>query len=121
MERYDPAAVEARWQRIWEENDVAHVDNPAPGDDGAQPKSYVLEMLPYPSGTLHMGHVLVYTLGDVLAHFRRRNGLEVLHPIGFDSFGLPAENAAIREGIHPRVITERNIKHITQEMKRMGW
>ena len=78
-------------------------------------------MLPYPSGTLHMGHVLVYTIGDVLARYRRRNGWTVLHPIGFDSFGLPAENAAIREGAHPREITERNIAHITREMKRMGW
>src|SRR5204863_908883 len=84
-------------------------------------KSYVLEMLPYPSGTLHMGHVLVYTIGDVLAHFRRRNGLRVLRPMGYDSFGLPAENAAIREGGHPRTITERNIERITATMKRMGW
>src|SRR3954467_425897 len=120
FERYDPHAIEARWQRVWADADAFHVPNPEPGTDSGQ-KLYVLEMLPYPSGTLHMGHVLVYTLGDVLPRFHRRNGLEVLHPIGFDSFGLPAENAAIREGIHPRVITERNIKHITQEMKRMGW
>ena len=75
----------------------------------SQPKSYVLEMLPYPSGTLHMGHMLVYTIGDVVTRFRARNGMHVLHPQGFDSFGLPAENAAIREGVHPRESTERNI------------
>ncbi|HJX46988.1 MAG TPA: leucine--tRNA ligase, partial [Gaiellaceae bacterium] len=83
--------------------------------------SYVLEMWPYPSGTLHMGHVLVYTIGDILSRFRRRNGMTVLHPMGFDSFGLPAENAAIREGGHPREITERNITNIVATMKRMGW
>ena len=81
----------------------------------------MLEMLPYPSGNLHMGHVLNYTLGDVVTHFRRRNGLTVLRPMGFDSFGLPAENAAIREGGHPREITERNIAGIRAQMKRLGW
>jgi leucyl-tRNA synthetase len=81
----------------------------------------MLEMLPYPSGTLHMGHVLNYTLGDVVTHFRRRNGFTVLRPMGFDSFGLPAENAAIREGGHPLEITERNIASIEEQMRRMGW
>ena len=81
----------------------------------------MLEMLPYPSGTLHMGHVLNYTLGDVLTHFRRRNGWTVMRPMGWDSFGLPAENAAIREGGHPREIIERNIEGIRAEMKRLGW
>ena len=85
------------------------------------PKSYVLEMLPYPSGTLHMGHMLVYTIGDVVTRFRARNGMHVLHPQGFDSFGLPAENAAIKEGVHPRESTERNIEHITRSMRRVGW
>ena len=78
-------------------------------------------MLPYPSGTLHMGHMLVYTIGDVVTRFRARNGMHVLHPQGFDSFGLPAENAAIKEGVHPRVSTERNIEHITRSMRRAGW
>ncbi|MBX5474588.1 MAG: leucine--tRNA ligase [Thermoleophilia bacterium] len=119
-DRYDAKTIEERWQRVWEEARAWHVPNPDPTADRSR-KAYVLEMLPYPSGTLHMGHVLVYTIGDVLARFRRRQGWTVLHPIGFDSFGLPAENAAIREGGHPREITERNIAHITREMKRMGW
>ena len=78
-------------------------------------------MLPYPSGTLHIGHMLVYTIGDVVTRFRARNGMHVLHPQGFDSFGLPAENAAIKEGVHPRESTERNIEHITRSMRRVGW
>jgi leucyl-tRNA synthetase len=120
MERYDPKTIEPRWQRVWEDADAFHVPNPEAGADRST-KSFVVEMWPYPSGTLHMGHVLVYTIGDVISRFRRRNGMHVLHPIGFDSFGLPAENAAIREGGHPREITERNIATITRSMKRMGW
>jgi leucyl-tRNA synthetase len=120
MDRYDPKRIEAKWQRVWDDVQASDVPNPEPGADRSR-KSYVLEMWPYPSGTLHMGHVLVYTLGDVLSRFRRRNGMNVLHPIGFDSFGLPAENAAIREGGHPRAITERNIAGIIETMKRMGW
>jgi leucyl-tRNA synthetase len=122
MERYEPQKIEKKWQAVWAAEKAFHVQNPPPG---AMPdksrKSYVLEMLPYPSGTLHMGHVLVYTLGDILAHFRRRNGMTVLRPMGFDSFGLPSENAAIREGGHPREITERNIEAIRASMKRIGW
>ena len=120
MNWYDPKAIEAKWQRVWEDARAFHVPNPEPGADRAN-VSYVLEMWPYPSGTLHMGHVLVYTIGDILSRFRRRNGMTVLHPMGFDSFGLPAENAAIREGGHPREITERNITNIVATMKRMGW
>jgi leucyl-tRNA synthetase len=120
MERYEPAEIEAKWQRRWEEARAFDVPDPEPGADRSR-ASYVLEMWPYPSGTLHMGHVLVYTVGDVLTRFRRRNGMTVMHTMGFDSFGLPAENAAIREGGHPRVITERNIARITETMKRMGW
>src|SRR6059058_1382429 len=111
MDRYDAQAIEAKWQRVWEDARAFYVENPDPGE-GDERKSYVLEMLPYPSGDLHMGHVLNYTLGDVLTHYRRRNGSTVLRPMGFDSFGLPAENAAIREGGHPREIVERNIEHI---------
>jgi leucyl-tRNA synthetase len=116
LDRYDAQTIEAKWQRIWESERAFEVSNEPGG-----PRSYVLEQLPYPSGTLHMGHLLVYTIGDVAARFRRRQGLAVLHPQGFDSFGLPAENAAIREGGHPREITERNIVGIRRFMKRIGW
>ncbi|HEY3544015.1 MAG TPA: leucine--tRNA ligase [Gaiellaceae bacterium] len=117
MDTYDAHQVEAKWQRVWDDAGAAHVGEPDP----AKQKSYVVAMWPYPSGTLHMGHVLVYTVGDVLTRFRKRQGMEVLHPIGFDSFGLPAENAAIKEGLPPRETTERNIKTITDSMRRMGW
>ena len=121
MDRYDATAIEAKWQRIWEDARAFYVDNPgrASGDDDR--KSYVLEMLPYPSGELHMGHVLNYTLGDVLTHHRRRSGLTVLRPMGFDAFGLPAENAAIKEGIEPRHSTDAHIAKITSQMRRLGW
>jgi leucyl-tRNA synthetase len=121
MDRYDPKTVEPKWQRIWEETRAFEVPNPEPGAPRNERKNYVLEMLPYPSGSLHIGHVLVYTLGDVLAHFYRRTGHEVLRPMGYDSFGLPAENAAIKEGEHPRDIVERNIDSIRRTMKRLGW
>src|SRR6266540_181750 len=121
MNRYDAQTIEAKWQRVWEETRAFEVPNPEPGAPRNERKSYVLEMLPYPSGSLHIGHVLVYTLGDVLAHFYRRTGSEVLRPMGYDSFGLPAENAAIKEGEHPRKIVERNIERIRAQMKRMGW
>jgi leucyl-tRNA synthetase len=116
MEKYDPHEIEPKWQEVWDREHAFEVSNePAAG------KSYVLEQLPYPSGSLHMGHMLVYTIGDVVAHFRRRNGMHVLHPQGFDSFGLPAENAAIKEGGHPREITERSIENIRRSMRRIGW
>src|SRR5581483_4043011 len=117
MDGYDAHRIEERWQRVWEEEQAFHVDDPAPDE----PCFYQLEMLPYPSGHLHMGHVLNYTLGDVVTHFKRRNGFKVLRPMGFDSFGLPAENAAIKEGGNPLEITERNIASITRQMRRMGW
>jgi leucyl-tRNA synthetase len=120
VEKYDPKKIEPKWQEVWEAERAFYVSNPEPGAEPEQ-KFYMLEMLPYPSGTLHMGHVLNYTLGDVLTHYRRRNGRTVLRPMGYDSFGLPAENAAIREGGHPREIIERNIEGIRAEMKRLGW
>jgi leucyl-tRNA synthetase len=121
MEQYDPETIELKWQETWRREQAFRVPNPE--DPGASDAShtYVLEMLPYPSGELHMGHVKNYTLGDVLAHVRRRMGFEVLRPMGYDAFGLPAENAAIREGGHPRVVTERNIAAIRDQMHRMGW
>ena len=120
MDRYEPGTIEPKWQEVWEAERAFYVLNPEPGE-APERKFYMLEMLPYPSGTLHMGHVLNYTLGDVLTHFRRRNGSTVMRPMGWDSFGLPAENAAIREGGHPREIIERNIEGIKTEMKRLGW
>jgi leucyl-tRNA synthetase len=120
MDRYDPKTIEAKWQQVWEAERAFYVSNPEPGAEPER-KFYMLEMLPYPSGTLHMGHVLNYTLGDVLTHFRRRHGWAVMRPMGWDAFGLPAENAAIREGGHPREIIERNIEGIKTEMKRLGW
>ncbi|HSL64079.1 MAG TPA: leucine--tRNA ligase [Gaiellaceae bacterium] len=122
MDTYDPQQIEEKWQRVWEDEQAFHVPNPDEREaDVHARKTYVLEMLPYPSGELHMGHVLNYTLGDVVAHFRRRNGYTVLRPMGYDSFGLPAENAAIREGGHPRAITDANIAAIREQVKRMGW
>src|SRR4029453_6884741 len=120
MERYDPKKIQPKWQQVWEAERVFETPNPPP-DAPHEPHWYQLEMLPYPSGTLHMGHVLNYTMGDVATHFRRRKGLKVLRPMGFDSFGLPAENAAINEGGHPREITERNIAAIRAQMRRLGW
>jgi leucyl-tRNA synthetase len=121
MEPYDPHAIEPKWQQVWEEAGAFAVPNPDPGTPPNPDKRYVLEQLPYPSGTLHMGHMLVYTIGDVRSHFQRRTGHEVMRPMGWDSFGLPAENAAIRGGGHPREMTERNIDHIRAFMKRAGW
>jgi leucyl-tRNA synthetase len=120
MERYDPKTIEPKWQQVWEAERVFETPNPPPGA-ADEPHWYQLEMLPYASGTLHMGHVLNYTMGDVATHIRRRKGWKVLRPMGFDSFGLPAENAAINEGGHPREITERNIAGIRKQMKRLGW
>ena len=119
---YDPQAIEPRWQALWASECAFAVPNPSPGEPEWEARStYVLEMLPYPSGELHMGHVKNYTLGDVVAHFRRRGGWRVLRPMGYDAFGLPAENAAIKEGGQPREITERNIGRIREQMQRMGW
>ena len=121
MDRYEPQQIEPKWQRVWEDARAFYVSNPDSPDRADREKFYMLEMLPYPSGNLHMGHVLNYTLGDVVTHFRRRNGQTVLRPMGFDSFGLPAENAAIRGGGHPREITEHNIAAIRAQMHRLGW
>ena len=118
MDRYDPQTIESKWQRAWEE---ARAFNTPNSDSGDGRDFYLLEMLPYPSGTLHVGQVRNYTQGDVLTHFHRRNGRRVMRPMGYDSFGLNAENAAIREGGHPGLIIEQNIRSIRAQMKRMGW
>jgi leucyl-tRNA synthetase len=122
MERYEPQQVEEKWQRIWADEKAFEVPNPEPDElERHAQKTYVLEMLPYPSGELHMGHVRNYMLGEVVAHFRRRHGFAVMRPMGFDAFGLPAENAAIKDGIHPLESTERNVASIRSQMERMGW
>jgi leucyl-tRNA synthetase len=121
MDRYEPKTIEEKWQRVWEDERTFHTPN-SPAGAADEKHWYQLEMLPYPSGNgMHMGHVLNYTMGDVITHFRRRSGWTVLRPMGWDAFGLPAENAAIREGGHPREITERNIETIREQMKRLGW
>ena len=122
MNRYEPEQIEPKWQRVWEDARAFNVPNPEPGAAPDDEHWYQLEMLPYPSGNgMHMGHVLNYTMGDVVTHMRRRTGWKVVRPMGWDAFGLPAENAAIREGGHPREITERNIATIRAQMKRLGW
>ena len=107
-QRYDPTEIEPKWQELWEREHTWEVDN-APQAPGAEAKSYVLEMLPYPSGEPHVGHLKNYALGDAIAHFHRRTGHRVLHPMGYDAFGLPAENNAIKTGVHPRIATDKSI------------
>ena len=116
MERFDAGSADARWQRVWEERRTFAADDASP-----KPKSYVLEMFPYPSGRIHMGHVRNYTMGDVLARFRRMTGHEVLHPMGWDAFGMPAENAAMEKGVHPRGWTLDNIATMKAQLKRLGF
>ena len=115
-ERYDFKNIEKKWQKIWKDTDVFHVT-----EDPSAEKYYCLEMFPYPSGKIHMGHVRNYSIGDVVARFKTMKGYNVLHPIGFDSFGLPAENAAIQHGIHPAVWTSSNIKEMEEELKLCGF
>jgi leucyl-tRNA synthetase len=114
-EKYFPEKIEEKWQKSWEERGVFEVES-----DSERPHYYCLEMLPYPSGFLHMGHVRNYSIGDALSWFKRLQGYNVLHPIGWDSFGQPAEQAAIKRGINPRQWTEDNINHMRGQMKRLG-
>jgi leucyl-tRNA synthetase len=108
-QRYDPKQIEPKWQEIWARERTWEVSNDALAHGDAREKSYVLEMLPYPSGEPHIGHLKNYSLGDAIAHFHRRTGHRVLHPMGYDAFGLPAENHAIRTGVHPRKSTDDSI------------
>jgi len=114
--RYDPKQIEPRWQRVWADEQTWHVDN----DGGPGESSYVLEMLPYPSGEPHIGHLKVYSVGDAVAHFHRRLGRRVLHPMGYDAFGLPAENHAIRTGQHPRDSTDAAIAEFQRQFREWG-
>jgi leucyl-tRNA synthetase len=115
-DRFDPAVADRRWQQRWADAGSFHADS-----NSAKPKAYVLEMFPYPSGRIHMGHVRNYTMGDVLARFRRMQGYEVLHPMGWDAFGMPAENAAMEKKVHPGSWTRQNIATMRRQLQRIGF
>jgi leucyl-tRNA synthetase len=112
---YFPQEIEKKWQKIWEERDVFNTPN-----DSDKPKYFALSMFPYPSGKLHMGHVRNYTITDVIARFKKAQGYNVLHPMGWDSFGLPAENAAMKHGANPETWTDENIAYMTKQLKMLG-
>ena len=116
MSEYIPQNTEQSWQKAWEDSGIFNVEY-----NKDSPVFYCLEMYPYPSGKMHMGHVRNYSIGDAVARYKRLMGFDVLYPMGFDSFGMPAENAAIAEGGHPHDITERNMASITEQIKRMGF
>ena len=114
--KYTPQEIEEAWQKRWEQEKLYQV-----GEDPAKPKYYLLEMFPYPSGKIHIGHVRNYTIGDVVARYKSMKGYNVLHPMGWDSFGMPAENAAIERGVHPAQWTNNNIAAMRTQLKRMGF
>src|SRR5271170_7590225 len=129
---YDPHEIESRWQEVWAREHTWEVSNVAGADRGGsgvgspavaghEQNSYVLEMLPYPSGEPHIGHLKCYSVGDAIAHFHRRLGRRVLHPFGWDAFGLPAENHAIKTGIHPRVSTAQAIANYRRQLDSVGF
>jgi leucyl-tRNA synthetase len=115
MREYKPQEIEKKWQEIWDKEEAFE-----PKEDYSLPKKYILSMFPYPSGRIHMGHVRNYSIGDAIARYYRQKGYNVLHPIGWDSFGMPAENAAIKHGVHPKKWTYENIDYMREELKRLG-
>jgi len=115
VKEYRPSEIEPKWQKYWEEHNLFKTDQRSD-----KPKYYVLVMFPYPSGTAHVGHVKNYVIGDIVARYKRMRGYNVLHPFGYDSFGLPAENAAIKHKIHPKIWTEKNIETIRNQIKKIG-
>ena len=116
MKEYNPLEIEPRWQAAWEESGINKVHE----EDG-RPKKYILEMFPYPSGDIHMGHARNYSIGDVIARYYRMKGFDVLHPMGWDAFGLPTENYAIKNHIHPEIVTKNNIAHFKQQLQSLGF
>ena len=116
QDRYSPQDIEQKWQERWQQQDAFACDH-----HSDKPKYYVLEMFPYPSGNIHMGHVRNYSIGDVVARCKRMQGFNVLHPMGWDAFGLPAENAAIKHNTHPAKWTYANIDNMRAQLRRLGY
>jgi len=121
--RYDFAPIEAKWQRYWEEHSTFRTLNPGDlGADTTKPKYYVLDMFPYPSGAgLHVGHPIGYCATDIVTRYKRMRGFNVLHPMGFDAFGLPAEQYAIETNVHPAVTTKNNIEGYRRQLRMFGF